>query len=68
VALTLPIGGHAPAISVLLLPFAADSFLYLAASDLIPELRRMRAPSEFARQMLLILAGLGALPFPLLLQ
>jgi zinc and cadmium transporter len=56
--LALLIGAVAQQWIVLLLPFAAGSFVYIAASDLIPELQRERSLPALAWQSLLILLGL----------
>jgi zinc and cadmium transporter len=42
-----------------LLPVAAGAFVYVAASDLIPELRRRTGLGASLRQVALILLGLG---------
>ena len=42
-----------------LLPVAAGGFVYLAASELIPELRRRPGRSEALLQLMLLLTGLG---------
>jgi zinc and cadmium transporter len=56
--LALAIGAVAQEFVTLLLPFAAGSFVYIAASDLIPELQRERSARAFAWQSLLILLGM----------
>ena len=43
----------------MLLPVAAGAFVYLAAADLIPELRRQPGRAASLRQAALILLGLG---------
>lgn len=60
----LGIGSLSPQFAAQLLPFAAGGLLYIAASDLIPELHRQRTPADFVQQVLLILAGLAAVSLP----
>jgi zinc and cadmium transporter len=55
--LTLLLGGYITGLSTSLLPFAAGSFLYIAGSDLIPELQRERRLSTSLWQSLLVLLG-----------
>ena len=56
------IGGFVP----LLVPFAAGNFIYIAGSDLIPELRKdTPEPKKAALQMISLV--LGVLPMLLLL-
>ena len=57
--LTLLLGGHVAGFAAALLPFAAGSFLYIAGSDLIPELQRERRVSTSLWQAGLVLVGIG---------
>lgn len=41
------------------IPFAVGAFLYIAASNLVPELHREKKPFESAIQFLAVLAGIG---------
>lgn len=50
-----------------LLPVAAGAFLYVAASDLIPELRQERSRQASRRQILLVLLGVAMMTLPLVL-
>ena len=49
-------------------PVAAGSFLYIAASDLIPELRRERHPAASVRQLGLVLSGIAVMAAPMLMR
>ena len=50
-----------PAIRPFVLAFASASLLYIAMSDLIPDLHRGRIDANAARQVLLIGAGIGTI-------
>lgn len=65
-ALVLAAGPAIGATADYLLPVTAGSFLYIAASDLLPELQRARSPAGTLRQLLAILAGIGVMLLPLL--
>lgn len=47
--------------SALLIPFAAGGFMYLAASELVPELQREEHYGRAAVQLLLFIAGLATI-------
>jgi zinc transporter ZupT len=51
-----------------LLPIAAGSFLYIAASDLIPELRHERRVGTSLVQLGLVLLGVAVMALPLVLE
>jgi len=57
--LTLAIGSQAEATSDLVVPVAAGGFLYIAAADLIPELRKDIQPATSLKQFLVIMLGIG---------
>ena len=57
--LSLLLGGHLQHFSTVVLPFAAGGFVYIAGSDLVPELHKERQPPQAAVQMLAIGAGVG---------
>jgi zinc and cadmium transporter len=59
--LALAIGERVAGFGALLLPVAAGGFLYIAASDLIPELHRERRPGAVAWQIVLVLLGVGVM-------
>ena len=56
---TLILGRRFEGVTVVLLPVAAGAFVYVAAADLIPELRRQPGRAASLRQAALILLGLG---------
>jgi zinc and cadmium transporter len=56
--LTLTLGSVSEKILVYILPFAAGGFIYLAGSDLIPELNRERSVKKSMIQFAAIIAGL----------
>jgi len=56
--LTLTLGSVSEKILVYILPFAAGGFIYLAGSDLIPELNRERSVKKSMIQLAAIIAGL----------
>lgn len=56
---TLIVGSRFHGVIAALLPVAAGGFVYLAASELIPELRRRPGRSEALLQLMLLLTGLG---------
>lgn len=57
----LLVGGAVPSFTETLLALAAGGFIYVAAADLIPELHHGRKPAESAGQVILLLAGAGAM-------
>lgn len=59
--LALLIGEEVAGFSATLVPIAAGSFLYIAASDLIPELHRERRPGAVIAQVLLVLVGVAVM-------
>lgn len=56
--LTLTLGNVSEKILTYILPFAAGGFIYLAGSDLIPELNRERSVKKSMIQFAAIIAGL----------
>jgi zinc and cadmium transporter len=46
-------------ITTYLIPIAAGGFIYIAVSDLIPELRKKSSYSAFVVNFLLLLAGIA---------
>jgi len=65
-ALALLLGKYIQNIVMFLLPFAAGNFIYIAVSDLFPELRKTYALKKAVLQLLVILLGIG-LMFAILL-
>ena len=59
--LVLAVGERVAPLNTLLLPVAAGSFLYIAASDLIPELHRERRPAAVLQQVALVLLGVAVM-------
>lgn len=56
---TLLIGSSIENFSIYILPFAAGGFIYLAASDLIPELHKDKRKMKSFLQLLFIVVGLS---------
>ncbi len=50
-------------IETLLVPFAAGGFLYIAATDLMPELHKKSHANESIIQLIVILLGIGLMAF-----
>jgi zinc and cadmium transporter len=50
-------------IETLLIPFAAGGFIYIASTDLMPELHKKRRGSEPLIQLLVILLGIGLMAY-----
>jgi len=50
-------------LEILLVPFAAGGFIYIAATDLIPELHKKTSAGESLVQLVLILLGVGLMSF-----
>jgi zinc and cadmium transporter len=65
---TLGVGGAASGLTDALLPVAAGTFLYIAASDLIPQLQRERRLGPSLWQLGLVLAGVFVMALPLMLE
>lgn len=55
-------------INTFLIPFAIGSFIYIAASDLIPELHKETEVKKSIIQTIMFLAGIGAMMLLLLLE
>jgi zinc and cadmium transporter len=60
---TVLLGSFAEELIVFILPFAAGGFIYLAGSDLIPELHRELSVRKSMIQLTAILAGLALMFF-----
>ncbi len=56
---TLAAGRYIKGMEAFLLPFTAGGFIYLAGSDLIPELHKECGAGKSAAQLLAMLAGIG---------
>lgn len=57
--ISLLIGSHVESFSVVLVPFAAGGFIYIAGSDLVPELHKEANPIKSAVQLVAMGAGVG---------
>lgn len=55
------IGGASERITLFLIPFAAGGFIYVAGSDLIPELHKETDPAKSAAQLVAFIAGIGVM-------
>lgn len=66
--IVLAIGSDSPSVPAILLPLAAGNFLYIAGSDLIPELHKETAIGKSTMQVLGLLAGVGCMAALLLLE
>lgn len=62
----LVMGTLAEQVAELLLPFAAGNFLYIACSDLLPELHEHASASSSWLQLLLLILGISAMALLLL--
>ncbi len=58
VIISLILGGFIEGIGTFLLPFAAGGFIYIAGSDLIPELHKECAPGKSFVQLVMIILGI----------
>lgn len=54
--------------SQILVPFTAGGFIYIAASDLIPELHKETKPAKSLLQLIFLLAGIGVMLLLLYLE
>jgi zinc and cadmium transporter len=63
---TLAVGRVAAGVATALLPVAAGGFVYIAASDLVPELQRVRGTTASGLQLGLIALGIGLMGLQLL--
>ena len=64
----LLIGGTVTALPKIILPMTAGGFIYIAGSDLVPELHKEREPMKSLVQMLAIGAGVGLMLLLTLLE
>lgn len=61
VAVVLALGAKGANLAIYLVPFAAGGFIYIAGSDLIPELHKETNPAKSAVQLLSFIAGIGVM-------
>jgi zinc and cadmium transporter len=66
--ITLLLGSSIEAFALLLLPLSAGGFIYIALSDLIPELQKEARTGRGAAQLTAIIVGVGAMSALLLLE
>jgi len=62
-ALTTYFLAYLQSIETLLVPFAAGGFIYIAATDLMPELHKKTQTSDSLIQLLVILLGIGLMAY-----
>jgi zinc and cadmium transporter len=67
-ALTLALAGAAPNLEWLILPLTAGGFVYIAATDLLPELHKEPEGARSIVQVVSLLAGIGVMASLLLLE
>jgi zinc and cadmium transporter len=65
---SLLIGSYAENLTNFLLPFAVGSFIYIASSDLIPELHKETKPLKSFIQLIMLLLGMGIMYLFLFLE
>lgn len=66
--LVMLVGGLNEGLLAALVPFAVGNFIYIAGSDLIPELHKVKEAGRGALQVLFLLLGIGAMALLLFLE
>ncbi len=68
--LVLTLGAQVEGLSDWLLPVTAGAFLYIAGSDLIPELNRRHSypATKAVGQLVMMLLGIGVMALPLVME
>jgi zinc and cadmium transporter len=66
--ISLLIGSYVENLTNVLIPFAIGSFIYIASSDLIPELHKETNPAKSFMQLIMLLTGIGIMYLFLLLE
>ncbi len=66
--IVLVVGAKSSLLTTWLVPLAAGGFIYIAMSDLIPEMHKVKNTKESTLQILAVLVGLGAMFLLLLLE
>lgn len=66
--IVLAASGFAESIELFLLPFAAGNLLYIAGSDLIPELHRYTKPMQGVSQFFFMIVGIGLMGLMILFE
>lgn len=59
--IVLLLNSQVPTLTQFLIPFTAGSFIYIAASDLIPELHKETKPVKSLLQLIFFLLGIGVM-------
>jgi zinc and cadmium transporter len=67
-AAALILSAYIEGMTIFLIPFAAGNFLYIATSDLIPELKKECGARKSAGQLIFILLGIGVMYWILLVN
>lgn len=62
------IGANSEGLAIWLVPFAAGGFIYVAMSDLIPEMHKTKRLKDSLLQLLAVLVGLGAMVALLIIE
>lgn len=66
--ISLLIGSYVENLTNVLIPFAIGSFIYIASSDLIPELHKETNPAKSFMQLIMLLTGIGIMYLFLFLE
>lgn len=67
-AAALILSAYIEGMTIFLIPFAAGNFLYIATSDLIPELKKEPGAKKSAGQLIFIILGIGVMYLILLVN
>jgi zinc and cadmium transporter len=65
---SLAVGSSVTSFSAVMLPLAAGGFIYIAGSDLIPELHKDPSPSRAAAQLIAMATGVGLMLLLILVE
>jgi zinc and cadmium transporter len=66
--ISLAVGSSVASFSAAMLPLAAGGFIYIAGSDLIPELHKDPSPSRSAVQLIAMATGVGLMLLLILME
>jgi zinc and cadmium transporter len=66
--ISLAVGSSVASFSAAMLPLAAGGFIYIAGSDLIPELHKDASPSRSAVQLMAMATGVGVMLLLILME
>jgi zinc and cadmium transporter len=67
-AIVIALGSNSPSVQTVLIPLAVGNFLYIAGSDLIPELHKETAIGKSLMQVVGLIAGIVCMAAMLLLE